>query len=63
MDMPEKSGTKKTTIKKRGDQPGHQGNTFKPNPTPDYIDTHHPDFCSCCGHSLESGEIVGVDAE
>lgn len=38
MDMPEKSGTKKTTIKKRGDQPGHQGNTFKPNPNPDYID-------------------------
>jgi len=47
--------------KKRGGQPGHQGNTLTPSLNPDHIEIHHPDFCSCCGHSLENGEIMGVE--
>jgi len=49
------------TQKKAGGQPGHKGKTLDQSPNPDHIETHSPDFCSCCGKSLENGTITGVE--
>lgn len=36
-----------------GGQKGHKGSTLKMVSKPDYIEEHHPEYCSCCGKSLE----------
>ena len=47
--------------KKRGGQPGHQGNTLTQSPNPDHIEVHKPDLCSCCGSNLENGKIIRIE--
>lgn len=49
------------TQKKQGGQPGHKGKTLKQSPHPDHIETHSPDFCSCCGKSLQKGTIISTE--
>jgi len=34
---------------------------LRQSPHPNHIETHKPEFCSCCGNSLENGEIIGVE--
>lgn len=52
-----------TNTRKRnpGGQPGHKGNTLKQSPNPDHCEYHKPHECSNCGHSLDSGKIIGVE--
>jgi transposase len=38
--------------KKPGGQPGHQGTTLKMSGTPDIIQKHIPNYCTCCGEDL-----------
>jgi transposase len=38
--------------KKPGGQPGHQGTTLKMSVTPDTIQQHSPNYCTCCGEDL-----------
>lgn len=41
-----------------GGQKGHKGSTLKMVDKPDYIEEHHPEYCNCCGRSLE-----GINSE
>lgn len=38
--------------KKPGGQPGHEGTTLKMTNTPDAIQIHSPNYCTCCGEDL-----------
>jgi transposase len=38
--------------KKPGGQPGHEGTTLKMTNTPDTIQKHSPNYCTCCGEDL-----------
>jgi transposase len=38
--------------KKPGGQPGHEGTTLKMTNTPDTIQIHSPNYCTCCGEDL-----------
>ena len=38
--------------KKAGGQPGHEGTTLKMSGTPDTIQQHSPNYCTCCGEDL-----------
>ena len=38
--------------KKPGGQPGHEGSTLKMARTPDTIQKHSPNYCTCCGEDL-----------
>jgi transposase len=38
--------------KKPGGQPGHEGTTLKMTSTPDTIQKHSPNYCTCCGEDL-----------
>ena len=38
--------------KKPGGQPGHEGTTLKMSDTPDTIQQHSPNYCTCCGEDL-----------
>jgi transposase len=38
--------------KKPGGQPGHEGTTLKISGTPDTIQQHIPNYCTCCGEDL-----------
>ena len=49
------------TQKKPGGQPGHKGKTLEQSPNPDHIETHSPDFCSCCGRNLQGGTIISIE--
>lgn len=49
------------TQKKPGGQPGHKGKTLEQSPDPDHIETHSPDFCSCCGSSLQGGTVFSIE--
>lgn len=40
------------TEKKPGGQPGHEGTTLKMTGTPDTIQKHSPNYCTCCGEDL-----------
>ena len=35
-----------------GGQPGHKGTTIQKSETPDTVERHVPEYCSCCGLSL-----------
>lgn len=52
---------RKKTGRKPGGQKGSKGNTLKMVESPDIIDKHMPDFCSCCGKdiSILPFEFVG----
>ena len=52
---------RKKTQKKRGGQPGHKGKTLEQSSHPDHIETHSPEFCSCCGRSLQNGTIFSIE--
>lgn len=43
---------------KPGGQKGRKGNTLKMVETPDSIHNHIPDYCTCCGESLDDIESV-----
>jgi len=43
---------RKTSDKKPGGQPGHQGKTLEMTDNPDEIIEIKPDYCQCCGESL-----------
>lgn len=49
------------TYKKPGGQPGHKGRTLEQSSNHDHIETHSPDFCSCCGKSLQNGTIISIE--
>lgn len=38
--------------KKPGGQPGHEGTTLKMTDTPDTVQKHSPNYCTCCGEDL-----------
>lgn len=38
--------------KKVGGQSGHKGSSMKMVQNPDFIESHHPSYCNCCGHDL-----------
>jgi transposase len=38
--------------KKQGGQPGHEGTTLKMADTPDAVQKHSPNYCTCCGEDL-----------
>ena len=38
--------------KKPGGQPGHEGTTLKMADTPDAVQKHSPNYCTCCGEDL-----------
>jgi transposase len=38
--------------KKPGGQPGHEGTTLKMADTPDAVQQHIPNYCTCCGEDL-----------
>jgi len=38
--------------KKPGGQPGHEGTTLKMTNTPDTVQKHSPNYCTCCGEDL-----------
>jgi transposase len=40
--------------KKQGAQPGHEGSTLLMIETPDIVINHIPEFCTCCGDSIQS---------
>jgi len=44
-----------------GGQPGHKGSTLLINPAPDDLQIHAPQYCRCCGNSLE--EVLGKEIE
>jgi len=43
---------KKNSGKKVGGQPGHKGSSMKMVENPDFIESHHPSYCNCCGDNL-----------
>lgn len=47
--------------KKPGGQPGHEGTTLKMTDAPDTIVEHKPNYCTCCGDSLDryDAHLVG----
>jgi len=59
---------RKTSGKKVGGQPGHQGNTLEATDSPDYIVNHDVDSCRCCGknisflvsHNYESRQVFDI---
>jgi len=42
------------TGRKPGGQKGHEGNTLKMTETPDIIEKHIPEYCSCCGKDISN---------
>jgi transposase len=44
-----------------GGQPGHTGSTLQMIDTPDIVEQHLPDYCTCCGLSLK--ELPGKVSE
>ena len=42
--------------KKPGGQPGHEGTTLKMTDTPDTVQKHSPNYCTCCGEDLSGYE-------
>ena len=56
-----KTSLRGKTQKKPGGQPGHKGKTLEQSPDPDHVETHSPEFCSCCGKSLQNGIIQGIE--
>ena len=52
---------RKKTQNKPGGQPGQKGKTLEQSPNPDQIETHSPEFCSCCGRSLQGGPIISIE--
>jgi transposase len=49
------------TGRKPGGQEGHKGSTLQMTSDPDLIEEHHPEYCSCCGKSLEGIESEFVE--
>lgn len=49
---------RKASDKKPGGQQGHKGNTLEMTNNPDEIVILQPDYCSCCGLSLQEMEAV-----
>lgn len=49
---------RKQSGKKPGGQQGHKGNTLERTNNPDEIVILQPDYCSCCGESLQEMEAV-----
>lgn len=47
------SSLRKPSNKPSGGQPGHKGSTLQTTDTPDRIVKHEPQYCKCCGRSLE----------
>ena len=47
---------KKSSGKKVGGQPGHQGNSMKMVSNPDFTEGHHPSYCNSCGNDLSDIE-------
>lgn len=47
---------KKSSGKKVGGQPGHQGSSMKMVSNPDFTEAHHPLYCNCCGNNLSGVE-------
>jgi transposase len=43
-----------------GGQPGREGNTLKMVTTPDFIEKHIPDFCSCCGKDMGAVPFIAA---
>lgn len=47
---------KKSSGKKVGGQPGHQGSSMKMVSNPDFTEGHHPSYCNSCGNDLSDVE-------
>jgi transposase len=44
---------RKSSGKKSGGQSGHEGHTLEMRSTPDQVIEYIPDFCNCCGNTLD----------
>ena len=53
--------SRKKSGKSSGGQKGHKGNTLKMSNNPDFIVTHSPKTCLCCGHSLEEEKPQSIE--
>jgi transposase len=54
LDKPQRNQSlREKTDKKASGQQGHQGSTLAFSATPDKIVTHIPEYCQCCGDSLQ----------
>ena len=49
---PKRSSLRERTGRKPGGQTGRKGTTLKMVESPDIIETHIPDYCSCCGKDI-----------
>ncbi len=45
---------------KPGGQKGRKGNTLRMVENPDFIEEHKPNYCKCCGESLENAVLIPV---
>jgi transposase len=51
---PKRKSLREKTGRKQGGQKGRIGNTLKMVETPDIIEQHIPDYCSCCGKDVSN---------
>ena len=51
---PKRKSLREKTGRKQGGQKGRKGNTLKMVETPDIIEQHIPDYCSCCGKDVSN---------
>lgn len=51
---PKRKSLREKTGRKQGGQKGRKGNTLKMVETPDIIEQHIPDYCSCCGKEVSN---------
>ena len=52
------SSLRKSSGKKNGGQPGHEGGTLKPVNNPDYVRKHTVERCEHCGNSIKDEEPI-----
>ena len=57
---PKRKSLRKPSGLKPGGQKGRKGNTLKMVETPDNVERHMPNFCKCCGESLENVPALAV---
>jgi len=55
---PKRKSLREPSGLKPGGQKGRKGKTLRMVETPDFIEKHTPDYCNCCGKSLEHSVLI-----